>query len=53
MALDVIETCHNDAIMNGLSLDVHEEELAVEMFAENIMKAGELFFNCLWNDPLF
>ena len=46
MALDVIETCHNDAIMNGLTLDVHQEEQAVEMFAENIMKAGELFFTC-------
>jgi glucosyl-3-phosphoglycerate synthase len=45
MALDAVETCHNDAIMNGLTLDVHKEEQAVEMFAENIMKAGESFFN--------
>lgn len=45
MALDIVETCHNDAIMNGLSLDIHEEEQAVEMFAENIIKAGEVFFN--------
>ncbi len=45
MALDIVETCHNDAIMNGLSLDIHEEEQAVEMFAENIIKAGEAFFN--------
>ena len=45
MALDVIETCHNDAIINGLSLDIHEEEQAVEMFAENIIKAGDIFFN--------
>ena len=45
MALDIVETCHNDAIMNGLSLDIHEEEKAVEMFAENIIKAGEVFFN--------
>jgi glucosyl-3-phosphoglycerate synthase len=51
MALDVIETCHNDAIMNGLTLDVHQEEQAVEMFAENIMKAGELFFNCPMERP--
>ena len=29
--------------MNGLSLDVHEEEKAVEMFAQNIIKAGEIF----------
>ena len=47
LALDTVENCHNDAIMNGLSLDIHEEEQAVEMFAENIIKAGEIFFNCL------
>ncbi|TNE76152.1 MAG: glycosyl transferase [Gammaproteobacteria bacterium] len=40
IALDLIETFHNDAVMNGLSLDIHAEELAVELFAENIMKAG-------------
>ena len=45
MALDVIENCHNDAIMNGLTLDIHEEEKAVEMFAQNIIKAGDVFFN--------
>ena len=44
MALDMVETCHNDA-MNGLSLDIHEEEKAVEMFEKNIIKAGEVFFN--------
>lgn len=42
-ALDLIETCHNDAIMNGLTLDVHEEEKAVEMFAQNIITAGDVF----------
>jgi glucosyl-3-phosphoglycerate synthase len=51
LALDTIETCHNDAIMNGLSLDIHEEELAVEMFAENIIKAGEVFFNAPMERP--
>lgn len=40
IALDFIETYHNDAIINGLSFDVHAEEQAVELFAENIMKAG-------------
>tara|TARA_R110000772_G_scaffold54227_1_gene123789 strand:+ start:66422 stop:67651 length:1230 start_codon:yes stop_codon:yes gene_type:complete len=43
IALDFVETYHNDAVMNGLSLDIHKEEMAVEMFAENIMKAGEAF----------
>ncbi len=51
MALDIVETCHNDAIMNGLSLDIHEEEQAVEMFAENIIKAGEVFFNSPMEKP--
>ena len=26
--------------MNGLSLDIHKEEEAVELFAANILKAG-------------
>ena len=30
--------------MNGLSFDRHSEEKAVELFAFNIMKAGESFF---------
>ena len=51
LALDTIETCHNDAIMNGLTLDIHEEELAVEMFAKNIIKAGEVFFNAPMERP--
>lgn len=45
IALDFIETYHNDAIMNGLTLDVHQEEKAVEMFAQNIMKAGQAFLD--------
>lgn len=43
IALDFVETYHNDAVMNGLTLDIHTEEQAVELFAENIMKAGEAF----------
>lgn len=45
IALDFVETYHNDAVMNGLSLDIHNEEQAVELFAENIMKAGEAFLD--------
>ena len=45
IALDFVETYHNDAVMNGLSLDVHNEEKAVELFAENVMKAGEAFLD--------
>ncbi len=40
IALDFVETYRNDAEINGLKLDVHQEEQAVELFAKNIMKAG-------------
>ena len=43
IALDFIETYYNDARMNGLALDRHAEEKAVELFAENIMNAGDHF----------
>ena len=43
IALDFIENYYNDAMMNGLTLDIHQEEKAVEMFASNIMKAGQQF----------
>src|SRR5690606_11281021 len=43
IALDFIETYYNDAKMNGLDLDIHSEELAVEMFAKNILIAGQSF----------
>ena len=45
IALDFVETYHNDAVMNGLTLDIHSEEQAVELFAENIMKAGLHFLD--------
>ncbi|MEP4487232.1 MAG: glycosyl transferase [Halioglobus sp.] len=45
IALDFVETYHNDAVMNGLTLDIHTEEKSVELFAENIMKAGEAFLD--------
>ena len=43
VALDLIESYHADAVMNGLSLDRHKEEQAVELFAKNIPAAGEIF----------
>ena len=45
IALDFVETYRNDAIMNGLYVDIHEEEVAVEMFTKNIMDAGQTFLN--------
>lgn len=43
IALDFVETYNNDAKMNGLNFDIHAEEKAVELFAENIMNAGHHF----------
>ncbi|KZZ56128.1 glycosyl transferase [Oleiphilus sp. HI0123] len=51
IALDFVETYHNDALMNGLSLDIHQEEKAVELFAHNIMKAGEAFLEKPMDTP--
>lgn len=45
IALDFVETYRNDAIMNGLYVDIHEEEVAVEMFTKNIMDAGDFFLS--------
>ncbi len=44
-ALDFVEMYYNDAVMNGLSLDIHREEQAVELFAGNIVKAGGVFLD--------
>jgi len=42
-ALDLIEMYYNDAVINGLFLDRHMEEKAVELFAGNIVEAGHTF----------
>ena len=51
LALDFVETYHNDAVMNGMTLDIHAEEQAVELFAENIIKAGEAFLDSPMERP--
>lgn len=43
VALDFVSTYAADARVNGLSFDNHREEQAVELFAKNIVKAGEIF----------
>jgi len=43
VALDFVETYRNDAIINGLNFDIHREEQTVELFAQNLMKAGQAF----------
>lgn len=51
IALDFIETYRNDALINGLSFDTHAEEKAVELFAKNIMKAGDQFLDNPMEQP--
>jgi glucosyl-3-phosphoglycerate synthase len=45
IALDLIESYASDAEMNGLTLDRHMEEQAVELFSSNILKAGLAFLD--------
>ncbi|XGA79287.1 glycosyl transferase [Halomonas sp. CH40] len=45
LALDLIEAYDHDAVMNGLSLDRHAEERAVELFAANLLEAGNAFLD--------
>ena len=51
IALDFIETYHNDAVINGLDYDRHGEEKAVELFASNVMSAGEYFLERPMDKP--
>jgi glucosyl-3-phosphoglycerate synthase len=44
-ALDLLEAYYNDAQMNGLTIDRHKEEQGIELFAENIMRAGQTFLD--------
>ena len=44
-ALDVLEMYYNDARMNGLYVDRHKEEEAIELFAGNLIEAGQIFLD--------
>lgn len=45
IALDLVDSYHSDAAINGLSYEIHKEGHAIETFAENIMQAGNDFLN--------
>nr|WP_277608544.1 glycosyl transferase [Microbulbifer elongatus] len=45
IALDFVETYRNDALINGLNFDIHKEEQTVELFASNLVKAGQAFLD--------
>lgn len=51
IALDFIETYQNDATINGLTFDRHSEEKAVEMFAQNVVRAGTYFLENSMDRP--
>ncbi|MCU0959093.1 MAG: glycosyl transferase [Pirellulaceae bacterium] len=42
-AQDTIRNYHADALINGLHFDRHDEERAVEAFAERVTQAGDMF----------
>jgi len=42
-ALDMLGQYGHDAAINGLHLDCHAEELAIESFAQSVILAGETF----------
>ena len=44
-ALDMIEIYHHDAVMNGLKFDQNVEEIAVELFTQSILEAGQAFID--------
>ena len=49
-ALDFVQI-YKDAMMNSFEIDVHEEEIAVELFAKNIMTAGQVFLESPMESP--
>jgi len=51
VALDLIDSYRCDAEMNGLRLDLHSEEQIVELFAENLIKAGDSFLTRPLDQP--
>ncbi|PCD75919.1 glycosyl transferase [Pseudothioclava arenosa] len=44
-ALDMLDVYSHDAAMNGLTFDRHAEEMSINLFAENIMRAGQVFLD--------
>ena len=51
-ALDLLEIYNNDAKINGLQLNINEEEIAIELFSNNIIIAGQEFLDNPNQNPL-
>jgi glucosyl-3-phosphoglycerate synthase len=45
IALEQVEQYYADAVINGLAVDRHQEEAVVDLFAQNIYRAGEEFLS--------
>ena len=52
IALDLMESYHDDARMNGLHFDRDSEERAVELFAANVLKAGRPTSTAVTKHPI-
>ena len=50
--MDLLEIYHNDAKINGLELNINEEEIAIELFSNNIIIAGQEFLDNPNQNPL-
>ena len=48
IALDLVDSYHSDASINGIKYDRHKEGQAVELFSQNILNAGTRFIE----DPI-
>ncbi len=44
-ALDIVEMYQHDALLNGLDYNIHKEEKTVELFASNLVEAGQAFIH--------
>jgi len=51
IALDFVESYNSDAAINGFNFDRHAEEQAVELFANNLITAGNYFLDNPMDQP--
>ena len=51
IALDMVKRYAADSALNGLNYDNHAEGSSVELFAENIIEAGQLFMDNTMDTP--
>lgn len=50
-ALELVEQYYADAVINGLTVDIHQEEKMVDLFAQNIYTAGKEFLSAPMQSP--